>query len=65
MVNDPVGRIGENSPEQIAYKLLQDIVAMEGKQISAQGDDPTDREWYLATFAECLSVVRDPDVYFK
>lgn len=64
MVNSNEQR-GASSPEEIAYKLLQDIVAMEGKQVSVQGDDPMGRDWYLEAFAECLLAVRDPENFHR
>ena len=57
----PVVHIGENSPEGVAYRLLQNIAAAEGLHI---GSNPTsalklrDRKWVLDTYAECLYAVR-------
>jgi hypothetical protein len=47
---------GEGSPEQIAYKLMQDIAKCEGKKLAP---DNASREWILGTFAQCLLTVRN------
>jgi hypothetical protein len=57
----PVVHIGENSPEQVAFKLLQSIAGNEGKKLS--GATPTvgeypDKKWLLDTYAECLHAVK-------
>jgi hypothetical protein len=52
--------IGENSPEQVAYKLMQDIAKCEGTDLGADGDRAATREWVLTTFAQCLLTVRRP-----
>ena len=55
--------IGENSPEQVAYKLLHDIGRAEGRRFTqgvAGNSANTDRKWLLDTYAECLRAVRDP-----
>jgi hypothetical protein len=52
--------IGENSPEQVAYKLLHIIAANERKTLSssATGVATAERKWLLDTYAECLTAVR-------
>lgn len=62
MADTPVVHIGENSPEQIAYKLLQTIASNEGKSLhsSVAGKSTADRKWLLDTYAECLLAVRAP-----
>jgi hypothetical protein len=50
MSDKPVVHIGENSPENVAYKLLWDIVRAENKK--------PDRKAFLSTYAECLRTVR-------
>jgi hypothetical protein len=54
----PVVHIGENSPEQIAYKLLLLIASKEGKLIDDCATE--NRKWLLDTYAECLRTVRNP-----
>ena len=58
----PVVHIGENSPEQIAYKLLLLIASKEGKLLEGSYSDhaTADRKWLLDTYAECLLAVRNP-----
>jgi hypothetical protein len=56
--------IGENSPELVAYKLLQDIAAVEKRMLQpaqdlASGWKFADRKWILDTYAECLQAVRE------
>jgi hypothetical protein len=54
--------IGENSPEQIAYKLLQIIASIEEKSlVSSMASKATaNRKWLLDSYAECLRTVRSP-----
>lgn len=49
--------IGENSPEQVAFKLYREIAAAE--LYGSQPKNP-DRKWILDTYAECLLAVRMP-----
>jgi hypothetical protein len=57
--------IGENSPEQVAYKLLENIAAVEKMVLTvhsgslASGWKFADRKWILDTYAECMGAVRD------
>jgi hypothetical protein len=51
--------VGENSPEEVAYKLLKDVSRVEGRIFTAeQGRSGTDRAYILDTYAECLKAVR-------
>ncbi len=53
--------IGENSPEEVAYKLLERIAYVEGKGIrSGVSAPPTkaDRAYILTTYEECIHVVK-------
>ncbi len=52
MADVPVIHIGENSPENIAYKLTHEIARLE--------KGFADRKKLLDTYAECLRAVRDP-----
>jgi hypothetical protein len=58
MADAPAVHIGENSPEQIAYKLLLDIQRIEQKAFHkgdlSAGWSTADRAWILNTYAECL-----------
>jgi hypothetical protein len=61
MADAPIVHIGENSPEQVAFKLLQTVAFVEKKRLTSQnaGGDP-DRKWILDTYAECIRAVREP-----
>lgn len=56
----PVVHVGENSPEQVAYKLLGAVAFAEEKIIKdlTFGGQKADRKWLLDTYAECLEAVR-------
>ncbi|WP_316158502.1 MULTISPECIES: hypothetical protein [unclassified Bradyrhizobium] len=59
-MSDPaVVHIGENSPEEVAFKLLRVIGAAEGKAL-ASPTPQADREWILKTYAQCLLTVNAP-----
>lgn len=64
MADKPVVHIGENSPEQVAYKLLHDIANVERKNLhqgsQSDGWSVADRSWILSTYKECLRIMRDP-----
>lgn len=50
-------KIGGDTVEGVAYKLLLDIARAE--------KDPKDRAWILDTYAECLLTVRHPNIRTK
>jgi hypothetical protein len=54
----PVVHIGENSPEQVAHKLMHEIANVEKRELYGHGDNPADRSWILDTYAECIKAVR-------
>ncbi len=61
MADASVVHIGENSPEQVAYKLLVHIAATEDywlRQHPVRGEKQPDRKWLLDTYAECLEATR-------
>lgn len=62
MADQPVVHIGENSPEQVAYRLLEDVARVEGKVFwkDPESGETADRRWILDTYAECLSTVHVP-----
>jgi hypothetical protein len=57
----PIVHVGENSPEEVAFKLMREIAMAENKSLrgAVAGDKPN-RNWILDTYAQCLSVVRNP-----
>lgn len=54
MADNTTVHIGENSPEQVAYKLLWDVIRCESK-------DRYDREYLLTTYVQCFRAVRGFD----
>ena len=60
----PTIHVGENSPEEVALKLLRYIASVERKVLHTttpgSGEMPADRKWILDTYAECLKAVRNP-----
>jgi hypothetical protein len=50
---DPVIHIGENSPEEVAFKLFMLIQSHEGNKAR-------NRKELLDLYAECLRTVRNP-----
>lgn len=58
MADKSIVHIGENSPEEVALKLVQTIASIEGRSLHSQGDHPADRKWLLDTYAECYFAVR-------
>ncbi len=53
----PVVHIGENSPEEIAFKLLHLVGKAQQKGLTSVIPS-TDKTWILDTYAECLFAVR-------
>jgi len=56
----PIVHIGENSPQQVAFKLAETIARIEGRLLYKDRDDPSrtvDRKWLLDTYSECLEAV--------
>ena len=66
MAHSPVVHLGENSPEQVAYKLMRDIALAEGIGLGIpnsprcvpNGSGLPNRKWILETYSECLAAVR-------
>jgi len=64
MADAAVVHIGENSPEQAAYRLMRDIANVEGKILASSESHPqkvANRQWILDTYAESLLAVRLPN----
>ncbi|MBL9062138.1 hypothetical protein [Tabrizicola sp.] len=53
-----VVHIGENSPEQVALKLVHQLASMEGRDLFSHGKNVPDKKWLLDTYAECLHAVK-------
>lgn len=58
MADAPVVHIGENSPEEVAFKLMQAVGVAENKTISTTYVADTNRKYILDTYAECLEAVK-------
>jgi hypothetical protein len=59
MADSAVVHIGENSPEQVAYKLLLHMASIDGFTLQGLGDRPT-KEWLIKNYSTCLSAVQNP-----
>ena len=57
MADNAVVHIGENSPENIAFKMMNLIAAVENREPYGHGDSPMTREWILKTYAQCRKAV--------
>ncbi len=68
MPDTTVVHIGENSPQEVAYKLMDKIMTAEQKTLSSGDLHPgwshADRKWILDTYAECLLTVFKPSDRF-
>jgi hypothetical protein len=53
-----VVHIGENSPEHVAHRLMQEVASLEGKLLYGGKPNSADRKWLLDTYAECLRAAR-------
>ncbi len=53
----PVVHIGENSPEEVALKLLQLIARAEGRSPQPEGKNPMTRQWIISTYVQCRSAI--------
>jgi hypothetical protein len=57
MLDQPSVHVGENTPEYVAFRLLERIAMVENRGFNAGG---ADRDWILDTYAECLLAVQNP-----
>lgn len=58
MADQTTVHIGENSPQQVAYRLFRDIMVAEGKSLREEDrTSKVNRKYILDTYAECLSAV--------
>ena len=59
MADDSIVHLAENSPEQVAYKLLEEIAFAEGKSLRpGMTGQKADRAYILSTYWECWRVVQ-------
>ena len=57
MADNTAVHIGENSPEQVAYKLMERVASAEDKHFIGSNKN-TDRAWILDTYTECFQAVK-------
>lgn len=57
-MSDDAVHFGENSPEQVAFKMMQMIASVEGREEYGHGKNPVDREWILRTYAQCIRAIK-------
>lgn len=48
------------TPEQVAYKLMELIASVEGREAYAHGKKPMTREYIIKAYSQCLHAVRNP-----
>lgn len=59
MADQTTVHMGENSPEQVAYKLMNAIANAEKVHLTGVNIN-SNREWILKTYMQCLMAVRTP-----
>ncbi len=61
MSDTKVVNAGENTPEEIAYKLFIEVAHAEDVRTRYTGGErKPSRQWILDTYAECILAVRAP-----
>jgi hypothetical protein len=61
LADNTVLHIGGNSPEHVAFKLMNEIASVEGKVFHTspgQRRTAADCRWILSTYRECLMTVK-------
>ena len=61
MSGEPVVKIAENSPEQVAFQLLRMVAIIERVNLSGEPAPnlrPATKAWLLNTYTDCIHVVR-------
>jgi|tagenome__1003787_1003787.scaffolds.fasta_scaffold18179075_2 hypothetical protein len=55
-----VNHMGPNSPEKVAFDLMERVAFIEGKRIGRDQEyrGKTDRTWFLNAFADCLDAAQ-------
>jgi len=60
MADSSIVQVEENSPEYVAFRLMEKIAASEGRIFNDRPNgmhQSADRAWILSTYRECLSAV--------
>lgn len=66
MADQSVSRGGDNTPEHVAFRLMERIAEAEGISFTRGGQDKSaTRKWILDTYAESLDAVRANRRYSK
>ncbi|KRB44686.1 MAG: hypothetical protein V4514_00410 [Pseudomonadota bacterium] len=66
MADQTLSQSGENSPEHVAYRLMERIADVEGISLSRTGNEKlATRKWILDTYAESVDAVRANRRYSK
>ena len=60
MTDNPTPTLKDNSPEEVAFKLMKLVIQTENRSPNAHAENPADRKYLLDTYAECLITVRQP-----
>lgn len=60
MADNTTVHIGENSPEQVAYKLMRLIASAEKINMEGLGIN-SNRQWIIRTYCQCLMATRMPN----
>jgi hypothetical protein len=61
MADNAVVHIGENSAEHVAYRLMENIAAVEKRSLFHARDSErtvADRKWILDTYRDCIEAVK-------
>ncbi len=53
---ETIVHIDENSPEQVAFRLMERVAGAENKNLTGSNKN-ADRAWILDTYAECFQAV--------
>lgn len=59
MSDKNIVHIGENSPEEVAHKLMMHVAAAEKVFLHGLNVNSS-REWIIRTYCQCLMAVRTP-----
>ncbi len=67
MEEESIAHGGDNTAEQVAFKLFKVIAALEDQHIPgiSEGHNVPDRKYVLNRYAECLRAVKSPFSYGK
>ncbi|MGD9536426.1 MAG: hypothetical protein AB7P52_09595 [Alphaproteobacteria bacterium] len=64
MADRPIVHLGKNSPEQVAWRLMQTIMQAEAKTANPLiakdgGEELVDRRYLIGLYRDCLQTVRN------